>query len=129
MKEYIYESVVREVKFEKINDKEYNVYTSESVFGYNWELFATLEIVKSDISDYAMLDNIQEGIIRNFFYNEVSFSDETENGFYLVYTWKNYSGSFSIEKVSLDESPHYFLNEDNKLNSLILKIERVDKID
>ena len=128
-KEYIFESPVREVKFEQVSDNKYNVYTSESVFGYNWELFATLEIVKSDISDYGMLDDIQEGIIRNFFYNEVSFSDETKNGFYLVYTWKNYSGSISIEKVSLDESPYYFLSEDNKVNSLILKIERVDNID
>lgn len=33
MKEYIYESVVREVKFEKVNDKLYNVYISESVLG------------------------------------------------------------------------------------------------
>ena len=129
MKEYIYESVVREVKFEQVSDKKYNVYTSESVFGYNWELFATLQIVKSNISDYGMLDDIQEGIIRNFFYNEVSFSDETQKGFYLVYTWKNYSDSFSVEKVSLDESTYYFLSEDNKLNSLVLKIERVDEND
>ena len=124
-KEYIFESPVREVKFEQVSDNYYNVYTSESVFGYNWDLFATLEVINNNISDYGILDNIQEGIIRNFFYNEVSFSDETKNGFYLVYTWKNYSGSFSIEKVSLDESPHYFLNEDNKYNSLVLKIERV----
>ena len=128
-KEYIYESVVREVKFEKINNMKYNVYTSESCFGYNWDLFATLEVVKSNISDYGMLDDIQEGIIRNFFYNEVSFSDETQNGFYLVYTWENYSDSFSIEKVSLDEPPYYFLSENNKLNSLVLKIERVDNND
>ena len=128
-KEYIYESVVREVKFEKVSDSEYNVYTSESVFGYDWEIFATLQVVKSNISDYGMLDDIQDGIIRNFFYNEVSFLDETQKGFYLVYTWKNYSDSFSVEKVSLDESPYYFLNEDNKLNSLVLKIERVDEND
>lgn len=127
MKEYIYESVVREVKFEKVTDKKFNVYTSESCFGYNWELFATLSVVKNNISDYGILDDIQEGVIRNFFYNEVSFSDETQNGFYLVYTWKNYTDSFSIEKVSLDESPYYFLNEDNKLNLLVLKIERVDE--
>ena len=129
MKEYIYESVVREVKFEKVSDNKYNVYTSESCFGYNWELFATLMVVNSNISDYGMIDNIQEGIIRNFFYNEVSFSDETQKGFYLVYTWKNYSDSFYIETVSLDDSPYYCLNEDNKLNSLVLKIERVDNND
>ena len=128
-KEYIYESVVRVVKFEKINNMKYNVYTSESWFGYNWVPFATLEVVNSNISDYGMLDDIQEGIIRNFFYNEVSFSDETQNGFYLVYTWENYSDSFSIEKVSLDEPPYYFLSENNKLNSLVLKIERVDNND
>ena len=126
MKEYIYVSVAGEVKFEKISDSKYNIYTSESVFGYNWELFATLTVVNSNISDYGMLDDIQDEIIRNFFYNEESFSYETQKGFYLVYTWKNYSGNFSIEKVSLDEPPHYFLNKDNKLNSLILKIERVN---
>ena len=126
MKEYIYESVVREVKFEKVTDKKFNVYTSESCFGYDWELFATLEVIVSDINDYSALDDIQEGIIRNFFYSETSFSDETSNGFYLLYTWKNYSGSFEVEKVTLDEGKYYFPIEDEKNNSLILKIERVD---
>ena len=124
MKEYIYESVVREVKFEKVSDNKYNVYTSESCFGYNWELFTTLEVVNSNISDYGMLDNIQEGIIRNFFYNEVSFCDENSNGFYLVYTWKNYSDTFSVQQLELNETP-VATSEDNKLNSLVLKIERV----
>ena len=127
-KEYIYESVVREVKFEKINDKEYNVYTSESCFGYNWELFASLEVVISNISDYGIPDNIQEEIIRNFFYNEVSFCDENSNGFYLVYTWKNYSDTFSVQQLELNETP-VATSEDNKLNSLVLKIERVDNND
>lgn len=126
MKEYIYESVVREVKFEKVTDKKFNVYTSESCFGYDWELFATLEVIVSDINDYSALDDIQEGIIRNFFYSETSFSDETSNGFYLLYTWKKYSGSFEVEKVTLDEGKYYFPIEDEKNNSLILKIERVD---
>ena len=124
MKEYIYESVVREVKFEKVSDNKYNVYTSESCFGYNWELFTTLEVVNSNISDYGMLDNIQEGIIRNFFSNEVSFCDENSNGFYLVYTWKNYSDTFSVQQLELNETP-VATSEDNKLNSLVLKIERV----
>ena len=70
MKEYIYESVVREVKFEQVDNKTYNVYTSESCFGYDWELFATLQVV---VNDYSVIDDIQEGIIRNFFYNESSF--------------------------------------------------------
>lgn len=126
MKEYIYESVVREVKFEKVTDKKFNVYTSESCFGYDWELFATLEVIVNAINDYSTLDDIQEGIIRNFFYNENSFSDETSNGFYLLYTWKNYSGSFEVEKVTLDEGKHYSMIEDNKYNHLVLKIERVD---
>ena len=126
MKEYIYESVVREVKFEKVTDKKFNVYTSESVFGYEWEKFATLEVVVSDIKDYSLVDDIQEGIIRNFFYNETSFSDETSNGFYLMYSWKNYCGSFEVEKVTLDEGKHYSMIEDNKYNHLVLKIERVD---
>lgn len=126
MKEYIYESPVREVKFEKVNDKEYNVYTSESVFGYDWEKFATLEVVVSDIKDYSLVDDIQEGIIRNFFYYENSFSDEKSNGFYLMYNWKNYSGSFSVETIELNEGKYYFPIEDEKNNSLILKIERVD---
>ena len=126
MKEYIYESVVREVKFEQVDNKTYNVYTSESCFGYDWELFATLQVVVNDINDYSALDDIQEGIIRNFFYNETSFSDETSNGFYLMYSWKNYCGSFEVEKVTLDEGKYYFPIEDEKNNSLILKIERVD---
>ena len=126
MKEYIYESTVREVKFEKINDKDYNVYTSESCFGYDWELFATLQVVVNDINDYSVLDDIQEGIIRNFFYNETSFSDETSNGFYLMYSWKNYYGSFEVEKVTLDDGKDYSIIQDNKYNHLVLKIERVD---
>lgn len=101
MKEYIYESMVREVKFEKVNDREYNVYTSESVFGYDWEKFATLEVVVSDIKDYSLVDDIQEGVIRNFFYYENSFSDEKSNGFYLMYNWKNYSGSFQLKLLNL----------------------------
>lgn len=125
MKEYIYESVVREVKFEEVDNMKYNVYTSESCFGYNWELFATLEIVVSDIKDYSLIDDIQEGIIRNFFYYENSFSDEKSNGFYLLYNWKNYSGSFSVETLELDEGKYYFPIENEKNNSLILKIERV----
>ena len=129
MKESIYESPVREVKFEQVSNNKYNVYTSDSCFGYNWELFAKLTVVNSNINDYGMIDNIQDGIIRNFFYYENSFYDENSNGFYLVYTWKNYSDSFSIENVSLDESPYYFLSEDSKINSLVLKIERVDNID
>ena len=128
MKEYIYEGTVREVKFEKINDKKYNVYTSESVFGYNWELFATLTVVNSNISDYGMLDDIQEGIIRNFFYNEVSFSDETKSGFYLIYSWKNYSDTFSVQQVELSEQP-FILLEEEKPNLLVLKIERVAEND
>lgn len=126
MKEYIYESVVREVKFEKVTDKKFNVYTSESCFGYDWEKFATIEVVVNDINDYSLLDDIQEGIIRNFFYNETSFSDEMSSGFYLMYSWKNYYGSFEVEKVTLDESKHYSIIQDNKYNHLILKIERVD---
>ena len=124
MKEYIFESPVREVKFEKINDKEYNVYTSESVFGYNWELFAKLTVVNSNISDYGLLDNIQEGIIRNFFYYENSFYDENSNGFYLIYSWENYSDTFSVQQLNLNETPVAMI-EDNKYNSLVLKIERV----
>lgn len=126
MKEYIFESPVREVKFEKISNKKYNVYTSESCFGYNWEPFATIEIVVSDIKDYSLIDDIQEGIIRNFFYYENSFSDEKSKGFYLMYNWKNYSSSFSVETVELDDGKYYFPIEDEKNNSLILKIERVD---
>ena len=123
-KEFIYESNVREVKFEQVSNNKYNVYTSESCFGYNWELFATLEVLNSNISDYGILDSIQEGIIRNFFYNEVSFSDENSNGFYLGYTWKNYSDTFSVQQVELNETP-VATSEDNKFNSLVLKIERV----
>lgn len=126
MKEYIFESPVREVKFEKISNKKYNVYTSESCFGYDWEPFATIEIVVSDIKDYSLIDDIQEGIIRNFFYYENSFSDEKSKGFYLMYNWKNYSDSFSVETVELDEGKYYFPIGDEKNNSLILKIERVD---
>ena len=126
MKEYIYESVVREVKFEKLSDSKYNVYTSESCFGYNWELFATLTVVNSNINDYCVLDNIQEGIIRNFFYNEVSFSDETKSGFYLIYSWKNFSDTFSVQQVELSEQPFISL-EDEKPNLLVLKIEVVDE--
>ena len=126
MKEHIYESVVREVKFEQVADKKYNVYTSESCFGYDWELFATLQVVLNDINDYSVIDDIQEGIIRNFFYNESSFSDETSNGFYLMYSWKNYYGSFEVEKVTLDDGNNYSMIEDEKTNLLILKIERVD---
>ena len=124
-KEYIYESVVREVKFEKVTDKKFNVYTSESCFGYNWELFATLQVVNSNISDYGILDTIQEGIIRNFFYYENSFYDENSNGFYLIYSWKNYSDTFSVQQVELSEQP-FILLEDEKPNLLVLKIERVD---
>lgn len=124
MKEFIYESPVREVKFEKINDKEYNVYTSESCFGYDWELFAKLTVINSNISDYGMIDNIQEGIIRNFFYYENSFYDENSNGFYLIYSWKNYSDTFSVQQVELSEQP-FILLEDEKPNLLVLKIERV----
>ena len=125
MKEYIYESPVREVKFEQVSDKEYNVYTSESCFGYDWELFAKLTILNSNISDYGMLDNIQEGIIRNFFYYENSFYDENSKGFYLIYSWKNYSDTFSVQQVELSEQP-FILLEDEKPNILVLKIERVD---
>ena len=128
MKEYIYESVAREVKFEQLSDKKYNVYTSESCFGYDWELFAKLTVVNSNINDYGIIDNIQEGVIRNFFYNEVSFSDETKNGFYLVYTWKNFSDTFSVQQVELSEQP-FILLEDEKPNLLVLKIERVVNID
>jgi len=124
-KEYIYECPVREVKFKEINGKKYNVYTSESCFGYDWELFATLTVVNSNISDYGMLDNIQEGIIRNFFYHENSFYDENSNGFYLIYSWKNYSDTFSVQQVELSEQP-FILLEDEKPNLLVLKIERVD---
>ena len=127
-KEYIYESVVREVKFENVSDNKYNVYTSESWFGYKWELFATLTVVNSNISDYGMLDNIQEGIIRNFFYNEVSFSDETKSGFYLIYSWKSFSDTFSAQQVELSEQL-VILPEDEKPNLLVLKIERVDNND
>ena len=127
-KEYIFESPVREVKFEKVSDNKYNVYTSESCFGYNWELFAKLTVVNSNIDDYGMLDNIQEGIIRNFFYYENSFYDENSNGFYLIYSWKNYSDTFSVQQLELNETP-VATSEDNKLNSLVLKIERVDNID
>ena len=123
-KEYIFESPVREVKFEKVDNMKYNVYTSESCFGYNWELFAKLTVVNSNISDYGMLDNIQEGIIRNFFYYENSFYDENSNGFYLIYSWKNYSDTFSVQQVELSEQP-FILLEDEKPNLLILKIERV----
>lgn len=126
MREYIYESPVREVKFEQVDNKTYNVYTSESCFGYDWELFALLQVVVNDINDYSVIDDIQEGIVRNFFYNESSFSDETSNGFYLMYSWKNYCGSFEVEKVTLDEGKHYSMIEDNKYNHLVLKIERVD---
>ena len=127
-KEYIFESPVREVKFEQVSDKEYNVYTSESCFGYNWELFAKLTVVNSNINDYGILDNIQEGIIRNFFYYENSFYDENSNGFYLIYSWKNYSGTFSLQQVELSEQP-FILLEDEKPNLLVLKIERVDNND
>lgn len=126
MKDYIYKSAVREVKFEQVSDTKYNVYISESVFGYEWELFATLEVVANNITDYGLIDDIQDGIIRNFFYNETSFSDETFNGFYLMYNWKNYSGSFSVETIELDEGKYYWPIEDEKNNILILKIERVD---
>ena len=125
MKEFIYESNVREVKFEQVSDKEYNVYTSESCFGYEWELFATLQVVNSNISDYGMIDNIQEGIIQNFFYYENSFYGENSNGFYLIYSWKNYSDTFSVQQVELSEQP-FILLEDEKPNLLVLKIERVD---
>ena len=128
MKEYIFESMVREVKFEKINDNKYNVYTSESCFGYGWELFAKLTVVNSNINDYGMLDNIQEGIVRNFFYNENSFYDDNSNGFYLIYSWKNYSDTFSVQQVELSEQS-FILLEDEKPNLLVLKIERVDNID
>ena len=128
MKEYIYESPVREVKFERVSDKKYNVYTSESCFGYDWELFAKLTVVNSNINDYGILDNIQEGIIRNFFYYENSFYDENSNGFYLIYTWKNYTDTFSIQQVELSEQP-FILLEDEKPNLLVLKIERVDNND
>ena len=123
MKEYIYESPVREVKFEQVSDKEYNVYTSESCFEYNWELFSKLTVVNSNISDYGMIDNIQEGVIRNFFYYENSFYDENSNGFYLIYSWKNYSDCFSVQQVELSEQP-FILLEDEKPNLLVLKIER-----
>ena len=125
-KEFIYESVVREVKFEKVSDNKYNVYTSESCFGYNWELFATITVVNSNISDYGMIDNIQDEIIRNFFYNEVRFSDGTKSGFYLIYSWKNFSDTFSVQQVELSEQP-FILLEDEKPNLLVLKIERVDE--
>lgn len=125
MEEYIFESPVREVKFEKVSDNKYNVYTSESVFGYNWELFAKLTVVNSNINDYGTLDNIQEGIIKNFFYYENSFYDENSNGFYLIYSWKNYSDTFSVQQVELSEQP-FILLEDEKPNLLVLKIERVD---
>ena len=128
MKEYIFESPVREVKFEKINDKKYDVYTSESVFGYNWQLFATLTVVNSNISDYGMLDNIQEGIIHNFFYYENSFMMKILTGFYLIYSWKNYSDTFSVQQVEISEQP-FILLEDEKPNLLVIKIERVDNID
>ena len=124
MKEYIFESPVREVKFEQVSDKEYNVYTSESCFGYDWKLFAKLAVVNSNISDYGILDNIQEGIIRNFFYYESSFYDENSKGFYLIYSWKNYSDCFSVQQVELSEQP-FILLEDEKPNLLVLKIERV----
>lgn len=127
-KEYIYESVVREVKFEKVDNMKYNVYTSESCFGYDWEIFAKLTVVNSNINDYGILDNIQEGIIRNFFYYENSFYDENSNGFYLIYSWKNYSDTFSVQQVELSEQP-FILLEDEKPNLLVLKIERVDNID
>ena len=128
MKEYIYESVVREVKFEQVSDNKYNVYTSENCFGYNWGLFASLQVVNSNISDYGMIDNIQDVIIRNFFYNEVSFSDETKGGFYLIYSWKNFSDTFSVQQVKLSDQP-FILLEDEKPNFLVLKIERVDNND
>lgn len=124
MKEYIFESPVREVKFEKINDEKYNVYTSESCFGYDWEKFAKLTVINNNITDYGMIDNIQEGIIRNFFYCENSFYDENSNGFYLIYSWKNYSNTFSVQQLALDEET-FATDKDNKLNSLVLKIERV----
>ena len=75
-----------------------------------------------------MLDNIQEGIIRNFFYYENSFYDENSNRFYLIYSWKNYSDTFSVQQVELSEQP-FILLEDEKPNLLVLKIERVDNID
>lgn len=125
MKEYIYESVVREVKFEQVDNKTYNVYTSESCFGYDWELFATLSVVNSNIDNYDAIDNIQEGIIRNFFYYENSFCNENSNGFYLIYSWKNYSDTFSVQQVELNEQP-FILLEDEKPNLLVLKFERVD---
>lgn len=101
MKEYIYESVVREVKFEQVDNKTYNVYTSESCFGYDWELFAIIEVVVNDINDYSMLDDIQEGIIRNFFYNETSFSDETSNGFTLCIHGKIIAVALKWKKLHL----------------------------
>ena len=125
MKEYIYESPVREVKFEQVDNKTYNVYTSESCFGYDWELFATLSVVNSNIDNYGAIDNIQEGIIRNFFFYENSFYDENSNGFYLIYSWKNYSDTFSVQKVELTDAP-FILLDDEKPNLLVLKIERVD---
>ena len=63
-------------------------------------------------------------IWKKHIYNEVSFSDETQKGFYLVYTWKNYSDTFSVQQLELNETP-VATNEDNKYNSLVLKIERV----
>lgn len=125
MKEYIYESPVREVKFEQVDNKTYNVYTSESCFGYDWELFATINIVGCNITDYGLLDSIQQGIIRNFFFYENSFYDENSNGFYLIYSWKNYSDTFSVQQVELTDAP-FILLDDEKPNLLVLKIERVD---
>ena len=125
MKEFIYESVVREVKFEQVDNKTYNVYTSESCFGYDWELFATINIVGCNITDYGLLDSIQQGIIRNFFFYENSFYDENSNGFYLIYSWKNYSDTFSVQQVELTDAP-FILLDDEKPNLLVLKIERVD---
>ena len=125
MKEFIFESPVREVNFEKVTDKKYNVYTSESCFGYDWELFATINIVGCNITDYGLLDSIQQGIIRNFFFYENSFYDENSNGFYLIYSWKNYSDTFSVQQVELTDAP-FILLDDEKPNLLVLKIERVD---
>ena len=125
MREYIYESPVREVKFEQVDNKTYNVYTSESCFGYDWELFATINIVGCNITDYGLLDSIQQGIIRNFFFYENSFYDENSNGFYLIYSWKNYSDTFSVQQVELTDAP-FILLDDEKPNLLVLKIERVD---
>ena len=52
-------------------------------------------------------------------------SGENSNGFYLIYSWKNYSDTFSVQQVELSEQP-FILLEDEKPNLLVLKIERVD---